>query len=347
MELFFWRKAKNGVTPEPQQRDEVMLSKKDRMKMVFILAAILVAAATVLSVFSSANVTPLQHCKGILLSQLREACYVQLAGATGNASICSYAGQEQAREQCSLAIAVRSNDIAACSVAGLTQQDANACEVNASLAANSVSDCLQINSTQSSSECIYSLGLSYGFSNVTYCGHITNTTESANCRNIHNYRTAVSGLDAAYCAALPSGINGTPLYLLTENATTGISQFSAQSAPLEFQNVTDAAACYYEIASLSDNASLCTYTAGTLNTLCTARTSSAQQNSTLAAVTPASAYVACSAGGLTGSLLTSCENYLFLGVAASRHNATYCGYINNATIKSQCALSAGNSTSAQ
>ena len=349
MAWFRRKKEEKEVADGSVHRERITLPHRDRVLItVFGIGALLVIAL-VLSVLNARAVTPLQGCGRILLSVQRDACYVQLANSTDNASVCSLVGTEQQRSACAVGVAMKENNVSACYEAGMTQADAASCAAETAQSSGSFSACLELNNDTYKSSCIYDLEQKYSFADVSYCNDIPNSTESSYCQNTYYYNKALNSLNATYCSMLPNTPSGTPLYVLMQvqamNASSTGSLSYLEANPLATLNATDSAMCYYQLAARTGNPQLCVYTSGALNSLCLSESrAQISANYTNMTITPASVASSCRLAGLNGTLLDMCENYLFLSVATSRHNETYCSYITNASIEATCASAATNSS---
>ena len=342
------RKGNDEADGILEQKPHMVLSHSDRMKLAAIATIALVVLAAALTLAVHRGATALQRCRNIILSTPRDTCLMQLANFTANTSVCSYIASSQARDSCVGAVALRSENASECYTGGASAQESVSCTSEVALAANDIADCSLIDNATAMSNCIYSLAGKNGFDNLTYCNAMPDKTQSAYCGSIYYYRTAMSTLNSTYCTMLPDNTsNSTPLYLLLgnfSNSSAGLSGYGGLGALSKF-NVTDQEICYYNLAVKTMNQSLCAETSGMINTLCSDLSSAANLASLNSSpITPATALASCSIAGLTGSLLNDCVNYVFVGAAATRHNETYCGYINNATIKAQCISGATNSS---
>lgn len=343
-----------------RKEHEPRLSESER-RIVLIGVTVVLVLAAVASVFleTASHPSGSSNCSGIVFQQQRDSCYYQAAFAARNSSECAHITGSSTRYACFAAIAENLRSVAVCNGINATSYDYANCVMNVTLMTGNYSGCSAL-SGQSASTCIYEIASKQQFSNIGACHMISNHTLMESCLGAHYYDAAVSHGSASYCGLVPNNYSSSVMGAI-------LSQGGNVSSPEEYLiyssiNATPANYCYYRIAMLTYNRSVCSSTTGLLAALCNETfeqlNATATYNLTTVCSSAPSYLQSLCEFGAASQLAVSNENVSYCSsissaayryacistLAAKTGNAAYCSGIPNATISSACVGSAENAT---
>ncbi len=269
----------HGVEAQSKQRTRQSIETTPRQRMVALagITVLLIIIAGAMLVVTSSK-TPLGRCNGIVVSQQRESCLISLANLTRNASVCGYLPQSS-QGTCVSNIALEEDNESVCrSVIG---QNASYAQCVAAIGSKDMNAayCSSLGEPYVSS-CAYAVANAQGFTDLKTCQLIGNSSMYRDCSYKSYYSSAIYQRKASYCGYLPQVYNSSLIYYMLQSSTKffGISNVTSV---LPYLNTTPQSYCYYNLALLKYNESLCGSTTGSLNTLCTSAFSEkTQSNST-------------------------------------------------------------------
>jgi len=345
-------------------KKRIELSQKEKRILLSGVTAVLLVIALVAVLTENVGGYTLEKCQGIIYQTQRYDCIMDLANSTGNVSLCSYVPQSYGY-LCMARIAEREHNFSLCNRINASSPISTYCELNLSGSATSLSDCEGLANSSIRSSCIYRLASKEKFANITYCGYITNSTLASNCDYIHYYNLALSTENSSYCLFLPDSTSVSPVALLSQDVSGYNSTIAATLAFYELYNATERGICYFRLAQLTGNGTLCSHISGGLSSICNGAITEINTTSNL---NLSSAYSYCNQ--FTGYLKTYCtygilasvalrtnnvtlceqigmqqvENLCITSLAKKYNNSTYCGYILNTTDACTCYSSTSNAT---
>ena len=247
------RKADNG-TPKPKSDwPTVAAGAKEKI----LLAAAVLAVLAVILVIGNLRVGSgkgLQACKNIIDNIPRYQCIQELAMAERNSSMC-LAMPSPNNYSCVYQLALNGSNQQACAVIKGSQLQYYGCIYNVSHAEASPVPCSSL-AEPFRSECIYGAAEAQNFSDMATCAQIANQSIASKCITIYDYTKALVSKEASYCGDMPAGQAGASGYLL--EATSNITYTDPTTALLYLQgNGSISGYCYYKLAILNSNQSLC------------------------------------------------------------------------------------------
>ncbi|HUC39083.1 MAG TPA: hypothetical protein VL944_03050 [Candidatus Acidoferrum sp.] len=353
MRLFSGDGASSGEKDNSASHGEI--TSRQRMTLLAIAAGVLVVIALFTLVATSGG-TPLTRCTRIIIQSQRSSCLFELANTTGNATVCLHISGS-GEGGCIANVALQQNNVSLCSLSG--NATFAACVSALGEKERNPSYCSSLQDPYESI-CTYAALQAGNFSNVGECSLILNGSVRDNCTYRSYYNLAVSSRSGAYCSYLPTTFNSSLINFILSSSTQlfGIANASLTISSL---NTSPQSYCYYNLAHLTSNISLCSMTTGQLKMICSGQlsTPSTQQNvtfnisvgqvGTLCANVPVGVQNECDYGiysyiavanrnasvcGLipTGALQYSC----YAAIAGRYKNVTYCSYIGNATDRILC-----------
>jgi len=266
----------------------------------------------------------------------------------------SYAGQ------CAYAIATKTGDIRACAAVGNATPQYYSCVNQIAYLSNDTADCSllpQINQTS----CAFDIAKNTGFSNLSYCIAVPNSSVRSLCDYIYYYQAAITSLRTPYCSMLPNQTNGTLIgQMVTKDYSKGnLSESSVSLNYLYYNkyNITPSGYCYYDLALLTRNQSTCALSSPSLINYCHEsfnlnQSVQVQNVTSLCSGFPSYALGLCyysvyTSEALTYRNLSSCEaidnktysQECIVQLAAKYNDTSYCSSIQNKTVKNICTAS--------
>ena len=329
---------------------------KVRLYAALAIMLVIAAAASFLIV---PHGTGIGKCNGMLFASSKYACLTNLALQLGNSSIC---GTEPAQysDACYSAVAENTSDVQTCSgVQNATQRAA--CVLDIATSTLDYAACAGI-AEPYASQCTASIAVR--LDNASICSGINNLTYGAECASIIGTKEALETGNAQYCGSVSASTDKNATAYVLENITSlgmGSATLSeALSTMLLIPNITITPrdVCYMELAGMTLNSSLCSgvsqgYALSTCEIEASSRSggasSPANYTAQLAACQSLGQYAnACTnslmlehaistrnatlCGELPGSLTDTCYSLL----ASTYNDTSYCDYITNASVSSQC-----------
>ncbi len=332
------------------------------MRLYIAITVILVAIAIVSTVWT--GLYKPGTCSSIFPSQ-NYNCISQVAYTTSNLSMCSTL-PAQYSSQCYIAIAENTKNDTACGLA----LDRNVSEECVSFIANATANpglCAGLSPSVMQS-CIDRIEVGTGIANACYT--IPNSTGKLSCVSAVYLAQAVIHKDKNYCARMPS--NNDTNITLSAFSMLGFSPGAAYSGVgqvlsiASIANITFGArdGCYASLAYISSNSSYCGFASNSTRPLCNlaaSHFSSVSYNATAGlnltefmnlcqqqadpALCNSTIYYfkAVSARNTSAcTVLPVPYSYQCYYTLAQIYNSTsYCGYIANTTLNSQCVVAVG------
>ena len=365
----FFKKGDGGKTATEQSPDrKPALDERERRIVLIFATAALLLIALIFLLFGGRG-SALENCKGVLLQQQRNACFLSLAGSTGNASVCSYVDVQSERDACFVGMAEAENSISVCNEVNHTSAQYSACLNNVSLSTGNESGCQQLNG-ENQSLCAMNLATAEGFRSLSECSIIDNASLRNECSAVYQYNSALKSGSVRYCMNLTGAPNSTVLSLMLTDSYESTASTSMQGVLFDQLNVSPRGYCYYSLAKQLDNSTLCDQTAGLLNQACLAELlqSNATAN-TAANATNATEFCSLLQRNLSSSLPSDLGNFSSLclhytltaeaistkniskclqvgsapsvdacitSYATDYYNASYCSYIYNSSAEQDC-----------
>jgi hypothetical protein len=242
--------------------DKEPFTQMERAKIVgLVLVFVMIfwgLAYFVIASASSSGSDSLSACEGHLFLASRYSCIENLANVTGNLSLCGALPTGQGYS-CIYGVALKQMNASACELINSSQLLYSQCIVSLAKHLNSYSYCEKIRGT-SALDCIASVAVAQGFQNIDACSTLDNSTLNTACTDFYNYHYALAQRNPADCAALNSKASYSDSYIISYGLTLNQSGHSAGlPAESEFlaQNATLADYCYYSLAALEGNPSIC------------------------------------------------------------------------------------------
>ncbi len=336
--------------------------KNERMRLYIAIAVILVAIA--LASTTLVGLSKPGTCSSIFPSQ-NYNCINQAAYSTSNLSMCSTL-PAQYSSQCYIAIAENTKNDTACGLAS----DRNASDECVSFIANATANpglCTGLSPSMTQS-CIERIEVSTGTANACYT--LPNNTGRISCVSAVYLAQAIIHRDKNYCARVPS--NNNTNITLSAFGMLGFSPGAAYSGVGQVLSIASIAnitfgvrdGCYASLAYVSSNPSYCDFASNSTRSVCklaASHFSSVSYNATAGlnftefmnlcqqqadpALCNSTVYYfkAVSARNTsTCTVLPVPYSYQCYYTLAQIYNSTsYCGYITNATLNSQCVVAVG------
>jgi hypothetical protein len=343
MAAFFKRgDSVKAAADQSADRKPALDERERRLIYAFATAALVLAAIIFLTL--GGNRTELSACKGVLLQNQRNLCFLGLADSTGNASVCGYVDVQAQRDSCFAGIAEAEKNGSVCGEISRADAQYSQCLLNVSANTGDERYCEMLNGTYRSS-CLLDLAKAGEFGSLGMCNITGNESATKECDYMYYYNSALKSGSAGYCAKLPGTVNSTLISLMATNSVTstagGIMQDLACSSTF---NVSPQSCCYYNLAALTHNSTLCAQTSGTLNEYCLGA-ANMQVNSTSNSVNTTDVCSLLQGGhgssspfpgnlsSLSGSLCTSA---MLINEALSTKNISKCLRINTASFEYSC-----------
>lgn len=313
-------------------RPKMETTQRERMVALAVVAATLAIVAGFTLVATSGG-TPLSRCNGILISQQKAECLLALANSTKNASVCGYLASSLAG-QCITNIALLSGNASICDGIPSNSPTYAGCLTGIGTAKHDSSYCSGLGEPYLST-CAYSVASGENFSDISVCSMIGNASLNADCNAKSHYNHAVLFRNATYCSYLPKAYNYSLVSYISQSSAR-LFGFANVTSTLTYLNTSPSSYCYYNLALLNYNKSLCGSVTGQLGTLCGYQLS-----------TPAS-YNASAANSITLQNVTAlcskapqaaqgvCSYALYIYIAVAQRNATVCGMIHAAQYQNAC-----------
>lgn len=349
--------SERGGRAEPTKQGII-----DKRKLVLycMIAGVLAIIALVWTLASSAT-TPVQRCNGILLSTNKVSCFSSLALQQSNVSLCNYL-QQPSRDSCIGAVAENESALSTCKLISSSATQLQCIEYIAETS-NNASACTNLVEPYRST-CAYSIAADKNFSASSSCAVIGNSSLRNSCDYARIYRTALLGMNASQCNALPSEPNESLVSLLS-SAGSGITNSTAQEIALTTLNFSARDYCYYKSAQVEHNTTLCSsISANTIygNQLCLGAISNFSytltipvnitnktNQTTLCSSLPSQLYSLCTISTAAYNAVVSRNvsvclklsnqtiSYSCIATLATTYNdSSFCSYINNTVLKDGC-----------
>jgi len=330
------------------------LGHHERIRLYALVTVVLLALALV-SLALQIHPSGQKGCSGIVLSQPRDNCYLSMANYTDNATVCRSISSINSQAGCITSIALSKDNATIC--AGLANSTTYyyQCVTQISQKQQNPTDCVLL-SEPYSSQCAYALATNQSFSDNSTCAYVSNSSQASLCNSMYYYNTAISKSNPGYCSQLPNYTDRLIVdSILQQN--TGNYTLQLQQVQLAELNLTPRGYCYYRLASLTSNYSLCAGQPGVLGQLCSYGESSTNQtalplNASVCSSAPSQIANVCTYAVLISTALTS-ENlsacsqisdinykYACITAYASKYNSTACTQISNLTYRQSCYASA-------
>ncbi|MDE1833470.1 MAG: hypothetical protein KGH58_03570 [Candidatus Micrarchaeota archaeon] len=348
--LRFHRKREEAPASGGRQRPR--LEHHERIRVYAAITGVLVIlalASLLLSIHGSGR----GNCGGIVLSEPRDSCYLAMANYTMDATLCGYVSSTALQAGCVSAIALHKANATLCSeLSNTSQYYYGQCVSQVVMADGNPQQC-GILPAPYASQCAYSFASAQGFSDNATCSYITNSTQLALCSGMHYYAAAVAQAHPAYCAQLPDYTDSAMIGAMLQLGQGNYSQ-QIQQVQLAGLNITPQGYCYYRLASMTSNYSLCSSQPGMLGQLCTYasstsnQTASASLNASSCSAVPQQIRGVCTYAVLIDTALTTMNlsvcsqisdtsyRYSCISAYAARYNSTACLQIPNATYRQSC-----------
>lgn len=344
-----------------QAKKSEISEKEKEMHGKLLLYAIVAVIILVLAILSTlfVHTSPLKQCLNIVIQQNKIGCLLDLANSTSNASICNYLnGSYQA--QCYNELAQKLDNATLCS---------RALDVYGPIGAACVEGL--VNKTRTISLCnllpgkyIQSCFFKGAVStrNITACSFTGRN--SGICTSSISFSDALLYGNIAYCYNVSDSANTTEVTEILSNLSTTYNQtiFGALTMLSSFGYSPSARdLCMINTAQELGNASYCSLLASNLSRSLCLKFVYPRTASTTPAVNYTALLQSCANAG---SYSEMCRNYVliseaistkniqickslnqtlsfecFAALAQTYKNASYCGYITNATLNSACLLS--------
>ncbi len=304
----------------------------------FLLVAVSIILLAVSSIRPSSGIS---GCTSIILQAQRNGCLSNLANKTGNYSACLLIRPSGYSYQCISDVAKKSGDINTCSEISGNISYYTSCVEQISYAQSNPQYCKLLTS-DNESECAYSIAESEMFGNLSYCNEIMNSSLGMRCTSMHYYNIAVDSKNPSYCSMLPNAIeNGTLSEMLSEDNPNVASD--AQLLAYSYLNITPSGLCYYELASVLSNQSICGDVTGPLSQICyeqsNASISTGLANANTINYTIYNGNVSALCAGAPSYATSLCQYSLITERAIEARNAISCYAISNAGYQYSCILS--------
>lgn len=327
---------KRNETADPANdvaKKRIELSQKEKRVLLFGVTAVLFVIALFAVLTETVGGYTLEKCEGIVYQTQRYDCIINLANRTRNVSLCSHVPKTYGY-QCMARIAELERNFSLCNEINASSPVSIYCELNLSGSATSLDDCRSLANSSIRSSCIYRLASREKFADIAYCNYITNSILASNCGYIHYYNLALSTENSSYCLFLPDSTDVSPMALLSQNASGYNSTIASTLAFYELYNVTDRGVCYFGLARLMGNSTLCSQISGGLSNICESIVAGTNTTSNL---NLSSAYSYCNQ--FTGYLQTYCTYGVLESVALRTNNITLCGQIGLQQVENLCITS--------
>jgi hypothetical protein len=313
-------------------RPKMETTQRERMMALAVITAALVIVAGLTLVATSGG-TPLSRCNGILISQQKAECLLALANSTKNASVCSYLTSSLAG-RCITNIALLSGNASICDGIPSNSQTYAGCLTGIGTAKHNVSYCGGLGEPYLST-CAYSVASGENFSSILTCSMIGNASLSADCSAKSHYNDAVLLRNATYCSYLPTAYNYSLVSYISQSSAR-IFGLTNVTSTLAYLNTSPSSYCYYNLARLDYNRSLCGLVTGQLGTLCGYQlsTSASYNISAVNSITLQNVTALCSQAPQVAQAV--CSYALYIYIAAAQRNASVCGMIRVAQYQNAC-----------
>ncbi|MDE1810755.1 MAG: hypothetical protein KGH66_01820 [Candidatus Micrarchaeota archaeon] len=355
-------RRKKDDKDRPKAEPKLKMAHHERIRLYVLVTVVLVGLAGVSLALSVHGSSAIRSCGGILLSIPKNNCYTALANYTKNASICGKVSGTASQAGCIISVAQQSDNLSVCSqLANYSSYYMSLCVSGASTKQSSVASCTQL-AEPYSSQCAFSIAAEQNFSDNSTCSYVSNLSQRYVCSSMYYYARALADRSPSYCSLLPNaanqGIMGAISQQNSDNYTLQIQQI--QLAEL---NVTPQNYCYYRLASITSDYSLCTGAPGLLGQLCTYGQESSSSNATsinasscssapqaIRGICTYAVLISTAVSTMNVSICSQISNTTYqsscITAYAIRYNSTYCSRIGNLTYRQGCYASAsGNATS--
>ena len=306
---------------------KLKMAHRERLRLYILVTVVLVGLAGVSLALSVHSSSAIRSCGGILLSIPKNNCYMALANYTMNASICGKVSGTASQAGCIISVAQQSDNISACSqLANYSSYYMGLCISGVSTRQSSVASCSQLSGPYSS-QCAFSIASEQNFSDNSTCSYISNLSQRYLCSSMHYYTRAIAQKNPGYCSMLPDSQNQELMGSISQQ-NSGNYTLQIQQIQLAELNVSPQNYCYYRLASITSDYSLCSGAPGLLGQLCTYGQESSSSNAT--------SINASSCSSAPQAIRGICTYAVLISTAVSTMNVSICSQISNATYQDSC-----------
>ncbi len=333
-----------------------------KFKVYVIIIAILALLAAI-STLSAPQGSGISRCNSIV-QQSKYSCMESVAVSTGNSTICRSLGGYYA-DSCYLAIAENSSEAQMCSSI-VDPNMSGECLMHIAQNTNSRDVCMMLGGQRAYS-CVYQVALNT--KNVSSCTTLPNLTQRSVCSSTIYLDMALSSENASLCKNMPEAGNENETYAIMEtsnmsdygNLYLNVSQF-IEYATYANESIYPRDACYLSLSLRSGNSVYCGYMGSYLSRLCSTLVSRnitvTLANYTNSTINYTALENQCSSNGnscqyaaeyikalatdnvsMCGNMPARQSNQCYYAFAQKYNDISYCSYIKNTTINSDCVLS--------
>ena len=263
-------------------------------------------------------------------------CIDNLAVQTKNVSICNASSTESAKAGCIYDFAKTTDNISACNTINKNINYSTDCFMDLANETKNYSACASLGMPYGAT-CIYNLLNSSGFSNLTKCNSIQNSTYLTMCKDLYYFENALKNKNSALCKNMSNTTNYDDMISLfnTQKENITIKNYSGNLSSLsiipynnyiEFLNFTPRDYCYYSMAQSLNNSQLCSkISKDESRILCNSTfTKVVTPNINLTAPNMTAACI----NNKNSTLITECNGIYLLKDAFQTGNLTECNKIN-------------------
>ena len=327
--------ATNDLKNTKDAKEETEL--KQKTKNEYVRIGLLVGIIIILAIISSLYIDAPKSCSSAVFSTQRNSCFQTEALSSHNASYCSEISDIGLQTDCFASVAESTANASICSSIP-NPLGASTCISNVSISSHNESYCNLISNGSYRSECLYSFAKSVDFSNASLCSGITDSNLSYQCMSFSGYSDALSTGNPSYCSGL--GTNATTDIPISRMFSSVSSNLTSEVPYSYLLNISDKGLCYYSVAVIYKNKTLCGNLSQEFGADCYASINTATKP--IPKLNLTAAISECDSSSIYGGSLT--VNACFTGFAVSYHNSTYCQPISNSTAKADCVSEVYNAT---
>lgn len=354
MVALFGRSGSGKTKTEASAGHKLGLGEEEKRILYVIATAALLLLALLTLALSGRAASAFSRCNGILLQSQKNSCFQALASSTENASLCNDITAQAQRNSCLADIAEAQSNVSLCGEIDHTSTVYSQCVLNVSRSTGNESYCQLLNGAYQSA-CAFGFAKARGFSNISSCYNISNSSMKNECIYLYYYSSALTSKDTHYCSLLPNTTNYTVLSLMLSENITNSTGLGIQQFAYSVLNASPQDYCYYSIATLTGNRTACSLTTGLLSEVCNATfvhanyTINMTNATSVCASAPSYLKSLCISGFLTSEAIgtrniSKClqissmlYQYTCITSYATKYtNASYCSYIGNSSIQQDC-----------
>jgi hypothetical protein len=329
---------------------DIKLSESDRKKLLGLAAGCLVVFALAIVVYNAIaphTIIMYDYPGGCGNSTIApegvDPCLTALANRTQNVTYCLYI-KDSAEPQCVLNVAFVTQNVSYCGAIASSSPYFSQCIMTLNQKYNSIALCNYL-SASTALQCIYNISSQSNFTNPNLCSQLTNASYDSECNNLYYYKNALSTKNSLYCGKLQTTRNTTTLYFINSNSSQS-QDFTIQRLLLfSTVNVTPQQECYYNLAVVSNNESMCNNIGGGVASQCSYAV--AQYNASKVYVDYNATNVTSSCGSYIAGGYSSnvCILEYLTRQAITKDNITFCKDINSSSYSDSCILGLALNTS--